>query len=49
MNSIGNYSHGDLIKNMDWARMLIEFEKKEKLKNRTSMSVVVRIRGENHL
>ena len=45
MNSIGSYSHGELVRQMDWSRMLIEFEKKEKLKNRTSLSVVVGVIG----
>ena len=45
MNSIGAYSHGELIRQMDWSRMLLEFEKKEKLKNRAALSVVVRVIG----
>ena len=45
MNSIGAYSHGELIRQMDWSRTLLEFEKKEKLKNRAALSVVVGVIG----
>ena len=45
MNSIGAYSHGELIRQMDWSRTLLEFEKKEKLKNRAALSVVVAVIG----
>ena len=35
----------ELIRQMDWSRTLLEFEKKEKLKNRAALSVVVGVIG----